>query len=163
MATILLATDADWVRDEVVAALEGSHQLLGVRAGREVFGAVKRTGAELVILDMQIGSMGGMATCMHLRNEHSGGRIQRVNVLMLLDRPADTFLAQRCDADGWLIKPLDALRIRRATTLILGGAGYIEGAPVDVEDLSDTSNGWSRDRARGLAWPGYIRDVAQLG
>jgi DNA-binding NarL/FixJ family response regulator len=135
MATILLATDADWVRDEVVAALEGAHQLVGVRAGRDVFAAVKQSGAELVVLDLQIGSMGGMATCMHLRNEHSGGRIERVNVLMLLDRPADTFLAQRCDADGWLIKPLDALRIRRAATLILGGAGYMEGAAVEIEDL----------------------------
>jgi DNA-binding NarL/FixJ family response regulator len=154
MAKILLATDADWVRDEVVAALEGSHDLVGVRAGRDVLNAVKRSGAEMVILDLQIGSMGGMATCMHLRNEHSGGRIGRVNVLMLLDRPADTFLAQRCDADGWLIKPLDALRLRRATTLIMGGAGYIEGAPVEPEDTmvteDSTAGGASQPETAGV-------------
>jgi DNA-binding NarL/FixJ family response regulator len=138
MATILLATDADWVRDEVVAALEGSHELVGVRAGRDVLSAVKYSDADMVILDLQIGSMGGMATCMHLRNEHSGGRVKRVNVLMLLDRPADIFLAQRCDADGWLIKPLDALRIRRATTFILGGAGYVEGAPIEPDYSVET-------------------------
>ena len=29
---------------------------------------------------------------------------------MLLDRDADVFLARRSDADGWLVKPLDAFR-----------------------------------------------------
>ena len=58
--------------------------------------------------------MGGMATCMSIRHEEGMGRIPITAVLMLLDRAADTFLARRADADGWLIKPLDAFRLRRA-------------------------------------------------
>ena len=33
---------------------------------------------------------------------------------MLLDREADMFLAKRSDADGWIVKPLDSFRLRRA-------------------------------------------------
>ena len=41
----------------------------------------------LVVLDMQIGNMGGMAACMALHLEESGGRLPHLPVLMLLDRP----------------------------------------------------------------------------
>jgi DNA-binding response OmpR family regulator len=45
-------------------------------------------------------------------------------VLMLLDRRADVFLARRSGAEGWLVKPLDPRRIRRATTALLDGGTY---------------------------------------
>jgi DNA-binding NarL/FixJ family response regulator len=135
MAKILLATDAAWVRDEIVAALDGPHELIGVRNGRHVVDAVQGSDPDLVILDLQIGSMGGMATCMALRLEESGGRVKHVPVLMLLDRVADLFLAQRCDADGWLIKPLDALRIARAVRALLAGDTFVEGLPAKVSEI----------------------------
>ena len=71
--------------------------------------------------------MGGMAACMALRLEAGAGRLPDVSVLMLLDRQADLFLAQRSDADGWLVKPLDAFRLRRATTALLEGGEFKEG------------------------------------
>jgi hypothetical protein len=48
---------------------------------------------------------------------------------MLLDRAADTFLARRAGAEGWLVKPLDSLRLRRAATTILQGGAVYEGLP----------------------------------
>ena len=48
---------------------------------------------------------------------------------MLLDRPADLHLARRSGAEGWLIKPLDSLRLKRATSAILAGEPYTEGVP----------------------------------
>ena len=47
------------------------------------------------MLDLQIGNMGGMAACMALHLEESGGRLPHLPVLMLLDRQADVFLARR--------------------------------------------------------------------
>jgi hypothetical protein len=38
------------------------------------------------------------------------------------------FLAHRSDADGWLVKPLDAFRLRRATEVLLAGETWFEGA-----------------------------------
>ena len=45
------------------------------------------------VLDLQIGSMGGMAVTMALRLDESSGRLPHVPVLMLLDRVADVHLA----------------------------------------------------------------------
>ena len=132
MSEVLLATDADWIHDDVVAALDGEHAVARVRRGADVRGAVANREPALVILDLQIGNMGGMATCMDLRLEAGAGRLPDVPVLMLLDRDADVFLARRSDADGWLVKPLDAFRLRRAVTAILEGGTVTEGVAPDA-------------------------------
>jgi DNA-binding response OmpR family regulator len=131
----LLATDADWILDRVHAALDGPDVTWTVcRSGREVRGAVATSAAagsppDLAILDLQISTMGGVAVCLDLRLEESAGRLPRVPVLMLLDRSADVFLAQRPGAEGWLIKPLDPIRVRRAVRTIVGGGTFQEGVP----------------------------------
>lgn len=112
---ILLATDAQWVLDEVLAALGTPDTSFSVcQNGRDVPVAIAGRTPDLAVLDMQIGSMGAMAVAMDLRLDYSDGRIPYIPVLMLLDRPADVHLARRSGAEGWLIKPLDALRLRRA-------------------------------------------------
>ena len=133
MPEILVATDADWILDEVRAALGGdSTTIRWVRNGKDVVPALQAQAADLVVLDLQIGNMGGMATCMEIRLESGADRLPDVGVLMLLDRRADVFLAQRCNADGWLIKPLDAFRLRRAVDAILRDQTYQEGVPAEV-------------------------------
>ena len=64
----------------------------------------------------------------------SAGRLPHVPVLMLLDRRADVFLARRSQAEGWLVKPLDSLRLRKAITAPLAGGRYEDDAfrPVTV-------------------------------
>ena len=79
------------------------------------------------VIDLQIGNMGGMATVLGLRLEEGAGRLPHIPVAMLLDRQADIFLARRSEADGWLVKPLDSLRLRKAASALLGGGGYREG------------------------------------
>lgn len=134
---ILIATDADWIVGEITAALGGPDTSFTVCSdGRAVAGVVLERTPDLAILDLQVGSMGGMATMMALRLDESGGISPHVRAIMLLDRQADVFLAQRSDADGWLIKPLDALRLRRATLAVTGGGTYYEGLPAAAEPTS---------------------------
>jgi len=78
--------------------------------------------------------MGGMAVCLELRLEASYGNLPHVPVLMLLDRRPDVFLAKRSGAEGWLVKPLDPLRLRRATAALLDGGTYHDDSyqPVPV-------------------------------
>ncbi len=117
---ILIAADADYVVNEVTAALGGPDVRFTVcRNGRSVVGVVKQSLPDLAVLDLQIGSMGAMAVTMDLRLDESAERLPRAKVLMLLDRAADVHLAKRCDADGWLIKPLSPLALKRAARLIL--------------------------------------------
>jgi DNA-binding response OmpR family regulator len=133
VSNVLIATDADWVYDEVAAALaDGERTVTRVRRGAEVIGAVGELIPELVVLDLQIGNMGGMATCITLRQDEQAGRIQPVKILMLLDREADVFLARRADSDGWLIKPVDAFRLRKASAALLRGDAWTEGLPADA-------------------------------
>ncbi len=129
---ILVATDADFVLDAVVAALSGPDTTFTVcRNGRDVAGVVEARTPDLAILDLQIGSMGGMAVTMALRLDESAGRLPHVPVLMLLDRTADLHLARRSAANGWIVKPLDALRLQRAVDDILSPKG-------PAIDLADT-------------------------
>jgi DNA-binding response OmpR family regulator len=133
---ILLATDADWIVDEVIAALGDDDVHFTVcRDGRAVSGEVERQVPDLAILDLQVGSMGGMAVTMALRLDESAGAVPHVTVLMLLDRSADIHLARRSGAEGWLIKPLDALRLRRAADALARGERYTEGLPADAGEV----------------------------
>ena len=121
MTDVLIATDADEVFDEVDAALADEHtRVVRVRTGFAVAGVVAESTPDLVILDLQIGNMGGIATCLHLRNEAGDGRLPQVPVLMLLDRDADVHLARRSGAEGWLVKPLDAFALRAKAVEVLG-------------------------------------------
>lgn len=135
---ILLATDAQWILNEVVAVLgTPSTSFTVVSDGRDVSAAVKTHTPDLAILDLQSGSMGAMAVAMNLRLDHSSGNAPLVPVLMLLDRVADVHLARRSGADGWIIKPLDALRLRRAVTMVLDGDVYQEGLPTNADVLTN--------------------------
>jgi len=126
---VLLATDADWIADEVDAALtDDDVEVLRIRTGAEVVEVTADLEPDLVVLDLQIGNMGGMAVCMALRLEEGAGRLDPVPVLMLLDRPHDVFLAKRSQADGWITKPLDPFRLRRAAQALLAGGEWHDGA-----------------------------------
>ena len=135
---ILLATDAQWILNEIVAILgTPSTSFTVVSDGRDVSAAVKTHTPDLAILDLQSGSMGAMAVAMNLRLDHSSGNAPLVPVLMLLDRVADVHLARRSGADGWIIKPLDALRLRRAVTMVLDSDVYQEGLPTNADVLTN--------------------------
>ena len=129
---ILVATDAQWLVDDVLAALGDEYTSFTVcNEGREVSKQVARLDKagglyDLGIFDLQIGSMGGMAVTMALRLDASLGHAPAIPVLMLLDRIADVHLAKRCGADGWIVKPLDPLRLRRAAEMVAAGGTYTE-------------------------------------
>ena len=119
---ILVGTDAQWVLDEVVAALGSPENSFVVCSnGRDIPQAIERRVPDLAVLDLQFGSMGAMAVTMDLRLDHSDKRIPHVPVLMLLDRHADVHLARRSGAEGWVVKPLDALRLQQAAKALLAG------------------------------------------
>ena len=128
VTTVLVATDADWVRDEVDAALaDQDTTVLRIRNGRDVLAACRQVRPDLVVLDLQTGNQGGVASSLLIRQEQEMGRLPDFPVLILLDRTADVFMARFSRADGWLVKPVDAFRLRRAATTVLGGGAHREG------------------------------------
>ncbi len=136
MPEVLIASDAQWVREEVRAALTDPATVVReVTRGAHVLPAVQERTPDLVVLDLQIGKMGGMATCLELRLEEGAGRLPHVPVLMLLDRRADVFLARRSNAEGYVVKPLDPIRLGRAIRALLAGGTYEDAAyrPATIE------------------------------
>jgi DNA-binding NarL/FixJ family response regulator len=124
---VLLATDADWIHDEVDAVLgDEDTTVVRVRTGREVSAAVQAVEPGLVVLDLQIGNMGGIAAAINLRQEFEGADRPCPPILLLLDRPADVPLARRTDLDGGLVKPIDAFRLRRAARALAAGEPFHE-------------------------------------
>ena len=137
---ILVATDADYVVNDVTSALSGPDvSFTIVREGREVSRVVTERTPDLAILDLQIGSKGGMAVAMDLRLDASAGNGPDVTVLMLLDRQADVHLARRSAADAWLVKPFDPLTLKRAVRDVLAEpAPEVAPAAVDETEATET-------------------------
>lgn len=135
MADVLIASDSAAVVEDVRAALGGKDTTIRVvRAGVDVLPAALDRLPDLVVLDQQIGNMGAMASSLHLRLEESAGRLEHIAVLVLLDRRADVFMARRSGADGWVMKPVDPIRLRRAARRLLEGGTYHDetGRPADT-------------------------------
>jgi DNA-binding response OmpR family regulator len=121
MAKVLVAADGKWIRDQVRTALASSNtDVVEVTRGQDVRAAVVEHAPDLVVLDMQIGNMGGVATAIDLHLEADAGRVPDARILLLLDREADHFLAKRAAVDAELVKPLDAGTLRRTLKRLLG-------------------------------------------
>jgi len=125
MDLVLVVSDLPQFRHELRTMLASpTIEIIEASSGPETLARVKEGGVDLVILDLQIGSMGAMAICMELRNEESYGAFDPVSVLMVLDRRPDVFLARRSGAEGFVVKPLDPQRTRRAVKELLNGGTY---------------------------------------
>ena len=134
MPTVLVASDANWVRDHVRGALCGpGFELIEVERGHDVRQVVAERAPDLAIVDLQIGNMGGMAVSIDLRLEESGGRLPHVPILILLDREADRFLARRSTADAMLVKPIDPGTLRRTVKTLLAAEDARRAAAADPD------------------------------
>jgi DNA-binding NarL/FixJ family response regulator len=112
-----------------------------VSTARDALARVRDGGVDLVLCDLQVGTMGGMALTLELRHEESFGMAEPVSVVMLLDRRPDVFLARRSGAEGFLVKPLDPQRVRQAVRAVLRGESYEDTTltPATVRVATPTS------------------------
>lgn len=108
---VLVVADAPWVRSEVAAA-SSDFELFEETNPAEAVGACDRLAPDAVIVDLQVGSMGGMAIARALRDAILSGQIEDTLVILLLDRSADAFIAGRSGADAWLVKPFTPQQLR---------------------------------------------------
>ncbi len=125
---VLLATDSDELFATIDSALASDDtNVYRVRRGQDVLPVVEQKDPDLVILDLQIGNMGGVAACIAIRQEEGMDRLAKRPVALLLDKSSDTYIAQQSRADGWLVKPLDPLRLRSLSSALLENGTLFEG------------------------------------
>lgn len=128
MTSILLVTDAEWVRNDVKASLTlGDWDIVDTDQPWRVLELSRESEFDVVIVDMQVGSMGGMATIRAITDEMHGD--QRPRTALLLDREADEFLARRAGADVSIIKPFTAQELRSALAALGVEGGVTGGGP----------------------------------
>jgi CheY-like chemotaxis protein len=115
MADILVVADEPWVLTDVRAALGDSRYTLTESSDpRLAAETVAATRPDAVVVDLQVGSMGGMAVTRAVRHAFIGSDIEAPPVILLLDRDADAFLAGRSGAAAWVRKPFGSFDLRQA-------------------------------------------------
>ena len=115
MPKVLLVADATWVANAVKAALTlGEWSIEELSDPRDALDRVAELSPDSVIVDMQVGSMGGMAVIRAIRGEIDP--TDRPRTVLLLDRSADEFIARRAGADACVSKPINAAALREALT-----------------------------------------------
>jgi DNA-binding response OmpR family regulator len=115
MSDILVVADETWVLNDVRAALsEPRYSLHEITDPREVTDRIETTLPDAVVVDMQIGSMGGMAVTRAVRDAAAVEGVTAPPIILLLDRDADAFLAGRSGAVAWVRKPFPAHELRAA-------------------------------------------------
>jgi DNA-binding response OmpR family regulator len=122
---LLIATDSAAVFDEISSIVAGPGTTLRwVKRGEDVRESLNARPADLAIVDSQIGTMGGIAVALDVRLEADAGRLLAHPVLLVLDRRPDVFMARRSGAEGWILKPLDPIRLRKAVAALLAGGTW---------------------------------------
>jgi DNA-binding response OmpR family regulator len=113
MPSALIVADSEWVTNDVAAALAVDQWELTVLSDpREAVEMVAGLRPDVVIVDMQVGSMGGMAVIRAVRGGVPAGSLPRL--VLLLDRSADKFIARRALADAAVLKPFSARDLRES-------------------------------------------------
>jgi CheY-like chemotaxis protein len=113
MPTVLVVADGSWVTNEVRSALSlGSWQIEEIDDPRSVTERLEESRVDAVVIDMQVGSKGGMAVVRSIRQ--ATDQLTRPRTVLLLDRTADRFLARRAGADASVLKPINATELREA-------------------------------------------------
>ena len=125
MSKVLLVADASWVKNQVAAALSDSGtEVREVDDPRAVVDELIEFAPDVIIIDMQIGSMGGMAVARAVREAEYANGLADIPLVLLLVRAADAFIARRASAHAWLTQPITAQDLR-ATLERVQGAGAV--------------------------------------
>jgi two-component system, OmpR family, response regulator len=114
---LLLVTDTTWVHNDVAASLPPGWTMQ-VTDSRVAVAAAAQHQPIVVLVDLQVGSMGGFAVVRALRDATALGDLIPMKLVLLLDRQADRFLVNRSGADGALVKPFTAQELRGVLTKV---------------------------------------------
>jgi DNA-binding response OmpR family regulator len=124
MPEILLVADASWVVGDARSAFgEGDFDLEVLDDPRDAAPLWSERRFDAVVVDLQVGSMGGMAVTRAIRDAAAAAGAEPPPILLLLDREADAFLAGRAGADAWVRKPCAAGDLRTAVESLLSTSG----------------------------------------
>ncbi|MFF5082850.1 response regulator [Actinoplanes sp. NPDC000266] len=118
MTRVVLADDQAIVRAGLTALLQGGDgepiTVVGEASdGAQVVGLVRRTGPDVVLMDVRMPGVGGVAATRALRADPECAGVA-VLMLTTFDTDAEVLGALRAGADGYLLKDTEPERLRAA-------------------------------------------------
>ncbi|HEY0875877.1 MAG TPA: response regulator transcription factor [Vicinamibacterales bacterium] len=146
MAHILIVEDDPDIADLIVHYLQGAgHSTTQLSSGSEVMNHLRQHPADLVILDVMLPGVDGMALCRAIRRDASTSDLP---VIMLTARgeEADRIAGLELGADDYVTKPFSprelvaraAARLRRREDGGSGTAEVLEYGPIRIDTASHT-------------------------
>ncbi|GIU92585.1 MAG: hypothetical protein KatS3mg011_1491 [Acidimicrobiia bacterium] len=124
MPRLLLVADDRWVVNDVLAAVDSNTTVDVLDDPSRVVETAARGDYDVIVVDMQVKSMGAMAVTRLVKDAAAVGELKPVPVVNLLDRRADVFLARRGGADAWVVKPFTAQEFRAVLEDLPAPAGH---------------------------------------
>ena len=116
MPKALVIADSEWVVNDILATLpQGEWEIEMLDDPVQSGSKVAELEPDVVIIDLQVKNMGGMAVVRQIRADPNID--ETPHLVMLLDREVDGFLAKRAGADAWVAKPFSAHELRQAIGL----------------------------------------------
>jgi DNA-binding response OmpR family regulator len=113
MPLALLIADTTWVVNDTQASLSRGNWRIDLLGEPVTASArVEEIRPDVVIVDLQVRNMGGMAVVRDIRATVAPEKMPRL--VILLDRTVDGFLAKRAGADAWVVKPFTDHDLRTA-------------------------------------------------
>jgi DNA-binding response OmpR family regulator len=109
---VLFADDDDSTRSLLSAVLAGlGHDAVGVADGTEAWAAFDRQPVPLVVLDIQMPGIDGLALCRRIRG-HARGASTFILIVTARDGPEDLDAVLEAGADDYLTKPCTPENLR---------------------------------------------------
>ncbi len=133
MAAILLVEDDASVREAVALALEGDgHKVETAVSGDEALARWRKSRPDLVVLDVMLPGMDGVAVCRAIRRQ------DQVPIIMLTAKvdPIDVVLGLESGADDYVTKPFETrVLLARVKAVLRRGAHDAEDRTIRHGDL----------------------------
>ena len=104
MATILVCDDEPALRELMRAAIRGPHRFLDAETGPEALEAARFARPDVVLLDVMLPGLDGLAVLRELRADPDLASVPVV-VVSAWDAEADRLAAEEAGADAFVAKP----------------------------------------------------------
>ena len=117
MARLLIADDDPQVRQLIVRVLQNAgHEVTEAGNGREAVQQFARTPADVVVLDMLMPEMDGMAVLKNIRGMEEEAGVQSSNGVKIimttaLGDPKNVVVAFKALCDAYLVKPVNKSKL----------------------------------------------------
>ncbi|APV44944.1 Response regulator receiver domain-containing protein [Dehalogenimonas formicexedens] len=120
-AKILVADDQAPIRNLITTILSKDYQVIQAASGTDALRMIRQEKPDLVITDILMPGMDGLAVCTQIKADPATSKIPVV-MLTIIDYDLNRRFAENLGADGYLTKPFTPDQLKEAVSRHLAAA-----------------------------------------